>query len=139
MSYANLLQLEEEFSPQLPDTRTLYVDYHNRIMDLAKNLVCASCGCIDHDTAHFTTIPVLNASLLKLQVDPSLVPFDFTTGDNLHIMIDPLGIVENPSGEGRLLRSVLISRSCYSKLQEGVRPTDALANFCWIGAVPPQL
>jgi hypothetical protein len=62
--------------------------------------VCGSCGCIDHDPSHFDLVPVTEHSLCALRVDPSLVPFDFSSGieelNNQHIMIDPLGIVQTP-------------------------------------------
>src|SRR5271155_4460567 len=51
-------------------------------------------------------------------------------------MIDPAGIVQGPPGN---VTSLLICRSCQRSLENGVRPPESLANYRWIGAVPPQL
>jgi len=138
--FAELLQLEAEFPPDLPDMKTLYADFYNEMTDLAKNLVCASCGCIDHHIDKFETLSVDDASDLQcLHVEPSLVPFDFSSGvsqlDNLQLMIDPLGIIHPSTG----LPSLLVCRSCQRNLERGVRPPESLSNYRWIGAVPPEL
>src|SRR5579859_1979324 len=78
--FAELLQVEEEFPAQLPDMKDLYTDFYNEMTELTKNMVCVSCGCIDHHLGKFTSISVDDTSLHLLQVDPSLVPFDFKSG-----------------------------------------------------------
>ena len=137
--FTDVLQHEEEFPPELPDMKTLYTGYYNQIMDLTKNLICASCGCIDHDHTHFENVSVSHPSLRKLQVDPSLVPFPFGCGvpqlDNFNIMIDPLRIVKGPSSDENM-RSDLICRPCQRTLGNGDRPAESLANYRWIGPVP---
>ena len=137
--FDELLHREEEFPPPLPDTKTLYTDFYTEMTDLTKNLVCASCGCINHRSDQFATVPVDDASLGHLHVEPSLVPFDFSSGvsqlDHLNIMIDPLGI-KDPSAE---LPSLLVCRSCHRSLENRVRPSESLSNYRWIGAVPHQL
>src|SRR5579859_6133356 len=81
--------------------KDLYTDFYNEMMELTKNMVCVSCGCIDHHLGKFTSISVDDASLHLLQVDPSLVPFDFKSGittlEESHIMIDPNGIIDEAS------------------------------------------
>jgi hypothetical protein len=94
------LKREEEFPPELPDMKSLYTDFYNEMTGLTRlNLVCASCGCIEHHLRNFEILSVCDASLRHLTVDPSLVPFNFTSSiarlDNLHIMIDPLGVVSS--------------------------------------------
>jgi len=61
--FAELLQLEAEFPPDLPDMKTLYADFYNEMMDISKNLVCASCGCIDHHIDKFKMLSIDDASL----------------------------------------------------------------------------
>ena len=133
--FADLLQAEEEFPPQLPDMKDLYADFYNEMTELTKNVVCASCGCIDHYLGKFTSVSVDDASLHLLQVDPSLVPFDFKSGiatlDESHIMIDPNGIIDEAS--------LYVCHSCQKSLQAEVLPPESLANYRWIGPVPPEL
>jgi Lon protease-like protein len=37
--FADLLQAEEEFPPQLPDMKDLYADFYNEMTELTKNVV----------------------------------------------------------------------------------------------------
>ena len=120
--------------------KSLYIDFYNEMTDLTTNLVCASCGCIEHHLRIFEILSVCDASLHHLTMDPSLIPFNFTFGiaefDDLHIMIDPLDVVSSPS---QASSSVLICRACQTSLQKGIRPSQSFANYRWIGQVPPQL
>jgi hypothetical protein len=115
--------------------KDLYTDFYDGMTELTKNVVCTSCGCIDHHLREFTSVSVNDASLDCLRVDPSLVPFDFNSGittlDESHIMIDPNGIVDEAS--------LYICRSCQKSLQANVLPPESLANCRWIGPVPPEL
>src|SRR5579859_5175835 len=133
--FAVLLQAEEEFPPQLPHMKDLYADFYNEMTELTRNMVCASCGCIDHHLSKFTSVSVNDASLHLLRVDLSLVPFDFKSGiaalDESHVMIDPNGIIDEAS--------LYICRSCQKSLQAEVLPPESLANYRWIGPVPPEL
>jgi hypothetical protein len=133
--FAAMLQAEEEFPPPLPNVKDLYTDFYNEMTELTNNITCASCGCVDHHQDKFTSVPFNNGSLRHLRVDPSLVPFDFKSGiadlDKSHIMIDPNGIVD-----GTLLS---ICHSCQKSLKSNKLPRQSLANYRWIGAVPPQL
>jgi hypothetical protein len=146
--FESLLQAEEDFPPILPDMKSLYDDFYNEIMDLTRNFVCASCGCIYHDANKVHRISVNDPLLLHLQVDPSIVPFGFVSGipelDNLHIMIDPIGVADSttPSGSTALpdtQQYLLICRTCSTSLERGARPRESLANYRWIGVVPPEL
>jgi len=128
-AFVELLQREEEWLPSPPDMKALYTHFYNEIVKHARNLVCGSCSCIDHDSGRFNLVHVTEPSLLTLQVDPSLVPFDFSSGieeiDNQHIMIDPLGIVQIA---GRL-SSVCICQPCQKSLKDNIQPPESLANF----------
>jgi hypothetical protein len=134
--FAELLQAEEEFPPRLPDMKDLYTDFYHEMTELTKNLVCASCGCVDHYLDDFTSVLVDDASLCHLQVDPSLVPFDFKSGiatlDDRHIMIDPNGIIDGVS-------SLSICTACQRGLRADLLPPESLANYRWLGPVPSQL
>lgn len=134
--FAELLQAEEEFPPQLPDMKELYSDFYNEMMDVTKNIVCASCGCIDHHQDKFTSLSLDDSSLRLLQVDPSLVPFDFGSGipslDEANIMIDPTGVIDSGS-------CISVCNACHKSLQSNRLPPESLANYRWTGSVPPQL
>jgi hypothetical protein len=103
--------------------------------ELTKNITCASCGCVDHRQDKFSSVPFNDDSLHHLRVDPSLVPFDFRSGiamlDKSHVMIDANGIVD-----GTLLS---ICHTCQKSLKSNKLPIQSLANYRWIGPVPPQL
>ena len=60
-----------------------------------------------------------------------LIWFGITAIDQRHIMIDPMAIMD--------LDTVSICNKCYSYLSGNSLPTDALANFHWIGPVPEEL
>src|SRR5579859_1525593 len=126
--FAELLQAEEEFPPQLPDMKALYADFYNEMTELTRNMVCTSCGCIDHDLREFTSVSVNDTSLHRLRVDPSLVPFDFKDGiptlNDYYIMIDPNGVIEHLSISVALAKRV--SKPKYYRLNR-LRITDGLA------------
>src|ERR1700737_3405118 len=140
--FQTLLQAEKDFPPALPDVKSLYNDFYNEMTDLTRNFVCASCGCIYHDANKVHHVPVDDPSLLPLQVDPSIVPFGFESGiphlDNVHIMVDPMGIAE-PTTLSDPQRYLLLCRTCTASLEQGARPRESLANYRWIGSVPPEL
>jgi hypothetical protein len=139
-AFADVILHEDQFPPSAPDMKILYTNYYDGMMDLTNNFVCSSCGCIGHNRSDFVSISVDDVSLRHLQVDPSLVPYDFASGvptlDERHIMIDTLGIVNNSLNE---LPSLLICHTCQRNLKSDTRPRESLANYRWIGAVPHQL
>jgi hypothetical protein len=140
--FQNIIRAEEDFPPVLPDMKDIYNEFYHEITDLSRDFVCASCGCIHHHADKVQRVPVDNPSLLHLQVDPSIVPFDFGSGiphlDLLHIMIDPTGIapLTIPSNTQQ---HIFVCRTCNASLEKGYRPRESLANYRWIGAVPPEL
>jgi hypothetical protein len=140
--FTGLLQQEYEFPPELPNMRTLYTDFYHNMMDLTANIICASCGCLHHHADKFKNLSVTDPLLRHLEVDPSLVPFSFASGisqlDDLHIMVDTAGIVV-PQPSSHLLPSVSICDTCKSSLDKRFRPRESLANYRWIGSVPPEL
>ena len=119
--------------------KALYSHFYDEIIKVARNLVCGSCGCIYHDSSHLNPVLVDDPSLRKLWVDPSLVPFDFSSGiedlDDQYIMIDRLGIVKTA---GHSI-SIYICQSCQKSLKRDIQPPESLANFRWIGPVPFEL
>jgi hypothetical protein len=127
-------EIEWPHSPS--DSRLLYSNYYDRIHQLAHNVVCASCGCIDHSVDKFKTMGVADPHLLPLTVNPALVPFDFTSGveelDSKNIMIDTLAI--NPTQT-----DVDVCNSCYNYLQKTTLPPHSLANYRWTGPRPDVL
>jgi hypothetical protein len=121
--------------------KTPYNDFYNEMMDVTRNFVCASCGCIYHDANRMQSVSVDDPPLIYLRVDPSRVPFDFASGipqlDDLQVMVDPAGIVDTAPTDTQ--RCLLICRTCMTHLEHERPPRDSLANYRWIGAVPPEL
>jgi len=56
--FFDMIQAEEAFPPDLPDMKTMYTNFYNEMSDLTRNIVCASCGCIDHHVNAFTSVPI---------------------------------------------------------------------------------
>ena len=136
-----MLEREEEFPSKLPDPKSLYTDFYNKMTDLTANIVCASCGSLEHCKDQFKTVSIDNIALRHLHVDPTLVPFSFASGipelDDLHLMIDPLGVVRSlPSDTSPALS---ICNTCKLSLDRDIRPRESLANYRWVGPVPPEL
>jgi len=92
------LQIREQQWPEpLPDVKPMYKKCVTQIHTLARNIVCASCGCIHHDISEFKTVPDSFEHLRRLQIPLDVdIPFDFSCGidhlDQNRILIDKLGI-----------------------------------------------
>ena len=130
---------ERNWPPDLPDPKTLYADFYNKIHDLLYNIVCASCGCIGHDRSDYTLVSVLDQRLSCLKVESrTLVPYDFSCGisalDEQNIMIDRLGIQQEDSDSNLWLCSI-----CHPSIMLSKRPAESLANFRWVGPMPDEL
>jgi hypothetical protein len=71
-------------------------------------------------------------------VDPNLVPFDFSCGneilDSQHIMIDKLALTSSDDRQ-----QINLCRRCYNTLETNKQPIEAIANFRWIGPLPSKL
>jgi hypothetical protein len=110
--------------------------------DLTTNSTCASCGCVGHGLHKFESVSVTDPSLCYLHVDLKLVPFRFASGisdlGNLQIMVDPDGIVHSPTSSDAT-PSLSLCRACRAALINGVQPRESLANYRWVGPVPPEL
>jgi hypothetical protein len=102
---------------------------------VSHNIVCACCGIVGHNVNEFKIVSATNESLAGLTVDPNLVPFSFDCGieaiDRHHIMIDPQAVIDQSI--------ISVCNKCYSCLSDESLPSEALANFRWIGPVPKQL
>ena len=55
-THDDLEENERDWPPQLPDPKTLYADFYNKIHDLLYNIICASCGCIGHYRSDYTLV-----------------------------------------------------------------------------------
>jgi hypothetical protein len=82
----------------LPDSKMLYRNFYDEMQNISHNFVCACYGIIGHDIEEFIMVTANNEMMAPPAVDPDLVPFPFNCGitaiDQLHIMIDPLAIVD---------------------------------------------
>jgi hypothetical protein len=130
---------ERNWPPDLPNPKTLYADFYNKIHDLLYNIICASCGCIGHDRSDYTLVSVLDQRLSCFKVEPcSLVPYDFSCEvsalNQQNIMIDPLGIQQENSDS-----NVWLCSTCHPFIILRKRSPESLANFRWLGPVPDKL
>ena len=65
----------------LPDVKPMYKKCIMQIHKLARNVVCASCGCIYHDISEFETVSPSFAPLRHLRILSDVdIPFDFSCG-----------------------------------------------------------
>jgi hypothetical protein len=139
--FVDLLQCEEDFPSDLPDSKSLYTDFYNKMTDLTTNTLSPCCGCLEHRKDRFNDIPIDHLMLRHLHVDPSLVPFSFASRfpllDNLHLLVNPLGIITSSVLDTSPM--LLICNTCKLGLHRDVRPKESLANYLWVGAVPPEL
>ena len=60
--FVELLRREEEWPPSPPEMKALYTHFYNEIVKHARNLVCRSCSCVDHDPSHFDLVRVTEHS-----------------------------------------------------------------------------
>jgi hypothetical protein len=131
-----LEESEQNWPPDLPDAKSLYAEFYNKIHNRLYNIVCASCGCIGHNQSDFTLMSTLDQRLSCLSVDPSLVPYDLSCGipilDTQNILIDSLGIQDSDS-------KLWLCNTCHPSIVRNKRPPESLANFRWIGSVPDEL
>ena len=115
----------------------LYTQFFNAIGQLVHNLICASCGCINHrlDSCEFLLTNYLPLRLLTVPFD-IVIPFDFSCGvvllDEQHVLLDKQGITVDK-------QSVVLCKSCYSELRNHRRPVRSLSNFRWVGPLPKEL
>ena len=114
----------------------MYKKCVTQIHHLARNIVCASCGCIYHDISVFETVPPSFEPLCHLRIPSDVdIPFDFSCGidmlDQNRILIDKFGI--------DIDKNIRLCRSCHNQLLKGRQPTESLANFRWVGPVPEEL
>jgi hypothetical protein len=116
----------------------LYIKYllHIGTYDLARNIICASCGCIFHDIKELEVVPPSYDRLRQLRIPENVnIPFDFSYDidflDQNHILIDKLGITQD--------NQILLCRSCHTRLSKDCQPSESLINFRWIGPVPVEL
>ena len=127
---------EEEWPSAPLDNKELYSTFYREIHKVEHNIVCGCCGCVGHDKGLFHYVSPAYCGFSLLQVDKHLVPFDFSCGvarfDENQVMIDRLA-VDHSSGQ------ISICVDCYKSLDNDCKPAEALANFRWIGDVPPEL
>jgi hypothetical protein len=122
--------------PQLvSDPKELYRNFYDLMHKVSHNIVCACCGIVGHNVDEFTTVSAHDNSLISLAVNSGLVPFSFNCGiaalDQRDIMIDPLAIIDR--------NTISVCTKCHSCLSDGSLPSEALANFRWVGPVPEEL
>jgi hypothetical protein len=134
-NYKTIRYAQASWPQPLLDPKDLYKNFYNLMNKVSHNITCASCGIIGHDIDKFTRVSTSDDSLASLAVEPNLVPYSFDCGiasiDQHHIMIDPLAIIDQST--------ISVCNECHSDLSVGSLPSEALANFRWIGSVPEEL
>ena len=140
--FTELKKEESEWPPsELADPKKLYADFYTDIHNLARNIVCGSCGCIGHDERQYSKEPISSDLLDALKVDPALVPFNFKSQyailNEKNIMVDDLGISRSSATDEL---EICLCSSCYHGMAVDEKtPGDSLANYRWIGDVPEEL
>jgi Domain of unknown function (DUF6570) len=135
--FQQLLVTEAAWPAPLPSAKGLYTRFFDEINQLIHNIVCASCGCINHRPDSYELVPITYEPLHLLAVPVGVnIPFDFSCGINLlderRILLDKNGITSDR-------QNVILCNSCYSDLQHKRRPVQSLSNFRWMGPVPNEL
>jgi len=115
----------------------MYKKYLTHTYKLGQNIICACCGCISHDITEFEIVldsygPLRRHLRIPEDVD---IPFDFSCGidllDQNHVLIDKLGITQD--------KRIYLCHVCHNQLSKDHQPSEALANFRWVGPVPEEL
>ena len=77
--FEQLLDVEANWPTPLPCAKDLYMQFFNAIGQLIHNIVCASCGCINHqfDSCEFVPTNYEPLRLLAVPVDINIL-FDFS-------------------------------------------------------------
>src|SRR5438477_544394 len=128
------LQVKEQLWPiPAPDVTPMYKKILTHTYKLGQNIVCACCGCISHDIAEFEVVLDSCEPLRHFCIPENVnIPFDFSCGidrlDQNHILIDKLRITQD--------KRILLCRVCHDQLSKDRQPSEALANFRWVGPVP---
>ena len=130
------LTAEQQWPLPAPDVTPMYKKYLTHTYKLGQNIVCACCGCISHDITEFEVVPQSYDPLRHLRIPEDVdIPFDFSCGidllDQNRILIDKLGITQD--------KCIYLCRVCHNQLSKDHQPSEALANFRWIGPVPEEL
>src|SRR5438477_2569782 len=131
------LQVKEQLWPgSAPDVTPMYKRFLTHTYKLGQNIVCTCCSCIYHDIMEFKVVPQFYDPLRHLRIPEDVnIPFDFSCGINVldqnHILFDKLGITQD--------KRILLSQVCHSQLSKDRQPSEALANFQWVGPVPEEL
>jgi len=84
----------------LANPKDIYSLFYDATHASARNIICASCGTLRHDSKLFTTLKVTDPKLEVLRIPETVyVPFDFSCGinvlDSQRIMVDKLAISDD--------------------------------------------
>src|SRR5436190_8180543 len=134
--FADLQVKEQQWPLPAPDITPMYKKYLTHTYKLGQNIICACCGCISHDIMEFEVVPQSYGPLRHLRIPEDInIPFDFSCGidllDQNRILIDKLGITQD--------KCIYLCRVCHNQLSKDHQPSEALANFRWVGPVPEEL
>jgi hypothetical protein len=131
---------ETQWPGLLPLPKTLYDKFRQGIHRLARNLICASCGCIFHDSNVMQSIPFDHPSMFLFRVDPALIPYNCSTGiatfDQQHLLIEKMAIHFKLNER---TPSLWLCDSCSAHLTNNRLPPSSLANYRWVGEPPDVL
>ncbi len=134
--FADLQVKEQQWPLPAPDITPMYKKYLTHTYKLGQNIICACCGCISHDITEFEVVPQSYGPLRHLRIPEDInIPFDFSCGidllDQNRILIDKLGITQD--------KCIYLCRVCHNQLSKDHQPSEALANFRWVGPIPEEL
>src|SRR6266496_2310756 len=134
--FADLQVKEQQWPLPGPDIMPMYKKYLTHMYKLGQNIICACCGCISHDIMEFEIVLDSYGPLHHLRISEDIdIPFDFSCGidvlDQNHVLIDKLGITQD--------KHIYLCHICHNQLSKDHQPSEALANFHWVGPVPEEL
>jgi hypothetical protein len=127
----------------LANPQDVYSLFYDATHALARNIICASCGTLRHDSKLFTTVKVTDPKLEVLRIPETVyVPFDFSCGinvlDSQRIMVDKLAI-SGDNSHATQIQTFHLCNPCYKFMERKRLPPHSLANYRWVGTVPEEL
>ena len=125
--FQQLLDAEAAWPTPLPPTKDLYAGVFDAIGQQIHNIICASCGCIDHRPDSYEHVPINYdpLHLLAVPVDVN-IPFDFSCGIDL---LDERRVLLDKDEMASDRQNVILCKFCYFDLQHNRRSVQSLSNF----------
>ena len=131
------MKKEHNWPTPLTNPKDVYSLFYHATHTLAHNVICASCGTVQHDSKLFATVKVTDPKLQVLCIPETVyVPFDFSSRinvlDSQHVMVDKLAI-SNDHSQSTQTQVLHLCNTCHKFMEWKCLPPHSLANYRWIG------